>query len=176
MKTLPLFGLAAIGLLVLGSCSPVKYVTDYDNSVNLQQYQTYNFTPAADSIPLNQLTKRRLFNAISDELNGAGISWAAEPDIFVHVHLMLKGRTKTNVTYGSGETVSLGSGFSTTYMDLSEYSDGTLFFDVIDARRRQLVWTGKVTGNLTKKTPWTEKDIQNAVHRIFRKFPPKYRR
>jgi hypothetical protein len=159
--------------LLLGACSPVKYVVDYDETINFYRYETYNFTPAADSIPLNQLTKRRLFNALSAEMNAADIRWAAEPDVFIHVHMMLKGKTKTNVTYGHGETVSLGSGFTTTYMDLSEYSEGSVFFDIIDAKRKQLVWTGKVTGDLSNSAPWKEKDIQDAVKRVFRKFPPK---
>jgi len=160
-------------IMGLGSCSSEKYIVDYDNQVNFLRYETYNFTPAADSIPINQLQKRRLFNAISKEMNDDGIKWAAEPDIFVHVHMLMKGRTKTNVTYGQGQTVSLGSGFTTTYMDLSEYSEGTIFFDIIDADRKQLVWTGKVTGDIRESGSMDEKDIYRIVQKSFRKFPPK---
>ncbi|HEC42699.1 MAG TPA: DUF4136 domain-containing protein [Bacteroides sp.] len=164
--------LLIMATLFITSCGSPKYLVDYDESINFYRYETYNFTPAADSIPLNQLIKSRLFNAISTEMNGADISWAEEPDIFVHVHMMMKGRTKTNVTYGQGETVSLGSGFSTTYMDLSEYSEGSVFFDIIDAKRKQLVWTGKITGDIGE-ADWTSKNIQQVVHKVFRKFPPR---
>ena len=54
----------AIVVMGLVSCNSLKYVIDYDDRVNFDRYETYNFTPAADSIPLNQLNKRRLFNAI----------------------------------------------------------------------------------------------------------------
>ena len=172
MRIIFLFFVLLLALFGFDSCSPVKYVIDYDKQVNFYRYETYNFTPAADSIPLNQLQKRRLFNAISAEMNESGIRWAADPDIFVHVHMLMKGRTRTNVSYGQGETVSLGSGFTTTYMDLSEYSEGTLFFDIIDARRKQLVWTGKATGEI-KDADLNEKDIHLIVDKVFRKFPPK---
>ena len=159
--------------IALASCSSLKVTTDYDSSVNFNRYETYNFTPAADSIPVNQLSKKRLFNAISAEMNKNDIQWAAEPELFVHIHMMLSGRTKTNITYGHGETYSLGSGFSTTYMDMGEYSQGTVFFDVIDAKRKQLVWTGRVSDAIKDSSPMTEKEINKAVQKVFRNFPPK---
>ena len=165
--------IAVIPLIGLNSCSSTQYVIDYDDQVNFYRYETYNFTPSADSIPMNQLNKRRLFNAISAEMNQNDIQWTAEPDIFIHVHILMKGRTRTNVTYGHGETINLGSGFSNTYMDLSEYSEGSVFFDIIDAKRKQLVWTGRVTDDIKDADPWNEKEIQQVVHRVFRKFPPR---
>lgn len=172
MRITHLLFVLAIVVMGLVSCSSLKYIIDYDDQVNFFRYETYNFTPAADSIPMNQLNKRRLFNAISREMNENDIKWNAEPDIYVHVHMLMKGRTRTNVTYGQGETVSLGSGFTTTYMDMSEYSEGTLFFDIIDAKRKQLVWTAKATGDIKGSYSYSEKDIQQIVQKVFRKFPP----
>ena len=170
MKILPLyFAILAMGL---ASCSGLKVVQDHDSLIDFNSYQTYNFTPSADSIPINQLNKRRLFNAISAEMNESGIRWAADPDIYVHVHLIVKGKTKTNVSYGQGETYDLGSGFSTTYMDYSEFSEGSLFFDIIDTKRKQLVWSGKVTGDIKDPSILKEKDVYKIVKKAFKKFPP----
>ena len=177
LKNPKIMKIHTLSLVILGialaSCSSLKVTTDYDSSVNFNRYETYNFTPAADSIPINQLNKKRLFNAISAEMNGNDIQWAAEPDLFVHVHLMLKGRTKTNITYGQGDTYSLGSGFSTTYMDMGEYSQGTLFIDIIDDKRKQLVWSGRVSSAIKDSDPMQEKDINKIVQKVFRNFPPK---
>jgi len=171
MKILPVyFALLAMGL---ASCSGLKVVQDFDSSIDFNSYQTYNFTPSADSIPINQLNKRRLFNAISAEMNESGINWAADPDIYVHVHMLMKGKTKTNVSYGQGKTYDLGSGFSTTYMDLSEFSEGSLFFDIIDSKRNQLVWSGKVTSDIKGSNTRSEKDINKIVQKAFKKFPPR---
>jgi hypothetical protein len=157
----------------LASCSGLKVYQDHDSTINFNRYETYNFTPAADSIPINQMAKRRLFNAISEQMNENDISWAAEPDIFVHVHMMMKGRSKTNVSYGQGATYDLGSGYSTTYMDYSEFSEGSLFFDIIDAKRKQLVWSGKVTGDLKNANIPSEKDVDKIVKKAFKNFPPR---
>jgi hypothetical protein len=155
----------------LASCSGLKVVQDHDDTINFNRYQTYNFTPAADSIPINQVNKRSLFNAISAEMNGSDIRWAADPDLFVHVHMLMKGRT--NISYGQGETYSLGPGFSTTYMDYSEFSEGSLFFDVIDEKRKQLIWTSKVNGAIKSADTFSEKDINKIVKKAFRNFPPR---
>lgn len=157
----------------MASCSGLKVVQDHDSSVDFNRYETYNFTPAADSIPINQMAKRRLFNAISDKMNEQNIRWAADPDIYVHVHLLMKGRTKTNISLGQGETYNLGSGFSTTYMDLSEFSEGSLFFDIIDSKRKQLIWTSKVTGDIKDSNVLKEEDAYRIVQKAFKHFPPR---
>jgi hypothetical protein len=171
MKPIPIYLILILAGLV--SCSGLKVVQDHDDTINFNRYQTYNFTPAADSIPINQMSKRRLFNAISAKMNGSDISWAAEPDLYVHVHMLMKGRTKTNITYGQGQTYNMGSGFSTTYMDYSEFSEGSLFFDVIDANRNQLVWTSKISSAIKSDGIPTEKEINKIVEKVFRKFPPR---
>jgi len=164
------FAVLAMGL---ASCSGLKVVQDHDSSIDFNHYQTYNFTPSADSIPINQLNKRRLFNAISAKMNGNDIRWAADPDLYVHVHMLMKGRTKTNVSYGQGETYDLGSGFSTTYLDYSEFSEGSLFFDIIDTKRKQLVWTSKASGAIKSADIPSEKDINKIVQKAFKNFPPR---
>ena len=110
---------------------------------------------------------------ISAEMNGSNIHWAAEPDLYVHVHMLMKGNTKTNITYGQGATYQLGSGFSTTCMDYSEFSEGSLFFDIIDAKRNQLVWTSRVSGSIKSDDILSEKDINRIVKKAFRNFPPR---
>ena len=67
----------------------------------------------------------------------------------------------------------MGSGFSTTYMDYSEFSEGSLFFDVIDANRKQLVWTSKISSAIKSADTLTEKDINKIVEKAFKKFPPR---
>jgi hypothetical protein len=106
-------------------------------------------------------------------MNENNIRWAAEPDVYLHVHLMLKGRENDNVTLGHGETVNLGPGYTTTYMDKSQFSEGTLIFDLIDARRKNLAWTASATDKLKGNSPLSEMEINQIVDKAFKKFPPK---
>ena len=59
----------------------------------------------ADSIPVNQMIKKRLFDALSKEMNANNIRWSADPDLYLHIHLMMKGNKKANISYGHGETL-----------------------------------------------------------------------
>ncbi len=106
MKLLPVYiVILAIGL---ASCGGMKVVQDHDSSINFNRYQTYNFTPSADSIPINQMNKRRLFDAISAEMNNNDIRWAADPDLFVHVHMMMKGKDEKQYYLWSGGNLRHG--------------------------------------------------------------------
>lgn len=161
-----------IPLMVLaGSCAPVKYLVDYDTQTDFRTCRYYNFTPASDSIPLDQARKRELFNAISRVMNENHIRWDARPEIYVHIHMLPGGGTPARAIYLPGETVSLNSG-SSGYMDPGEYSEGSLFIAIIDIGRKQLVWTGIASGRTRDIHPLDEQDIQVIVQRLFRDFPP----
>lgn len=79
----------------------------------------------------------------------------------------------SSLNFNRYETYNLGSGFSTTYMDYSELSDGSLFFDIIDSKRKQLVWTSKVTGDIKDSDILREEDIYRLVKKAFKHFPPR---
>jgi hypothetical protein len=54
LRAISLKILLAVALAGILSCSSQSYVIDNENKVNFDRYKTNNFTPAADSIPLNQ--------------------------------------------------------------------------------------------------------------------------
>jgi hypothetical protein len=50
--------------------------------------------------------------------------------------------------------------------------EGTLFIDIIDANRKELVWQGLGTGALTQKMDKKEERIKEIVNEILAKYPP----
>jgi hypothetical protein len=57
-----------------------------------------------------------------------------------------------------------------TYVD--RYERGTLFIDLVDAERRQLVWEGRAVGRITKATREDPAGaLDNAVAEIFARIP-----
>ena len=56
--------------------------------------------------------------------------------------------------------------------DVDQYTQGTLNVDVVDARRKQMVWEGVAVGRVTSKT---RKNLAAAIDavmpEIFAKFP-----
>jgi hypothetical protein len=54
---------------------------------------------------------------------------------------------------------------------VSVYTEGTLFVDVIDARKNELVWHGQGNGIMVSNPKKREANINKFVQQIVAKFP-----
>jgi hypothetical protein len=167
-------------LIAAASCSSIKVSSDYDKSVQFASYKTYAFTAEARGIQLDDLNKNRLFNAIESELAAKGFT-KSESNADVWVDVQLKGEQKQTATatstggYGYGYRYGYGGGFSTTTINYDTYVDGTLFINMIDAKKQQLVWQGRGTKTIDPNANQKkrEENINYAVKQIFAQYPPK---
>ena len=170
-------------LITLASCSSIRVSSDFDKAAPFANYKTYAFTPEALSLPINDLNRNRLIAAIETELAAKGFTKADNPDVFID--MQLKGeevQTATATTtggypgygYGGGYRYGWGGGFSTTTIDYDTYVEGTLFIDMIDIQKKQLVWQGRGTKTLEPDASQKrrEENINYAVKQIFMKYPP----
>jgi hypothetical protein len=169
-------------LMIAASCSTIKVSSDYDKTAGFSAYKTYAFTEEALNIQLDDLNKNRLINAITTELAAKGFTKAeSNPDVLID--LKLKGEQKQTATatssggygaYGGGYRYGWGGGFSTTTINYDTYVDGTLFIDMIDASKKQLVWQGRGTKTIEPdaSSQKREDNINYAVKQIFTKYPP----
>jgi hypothetical protein len=174
-----LFFLACI-LVIAASCSSVKVSSDFDKTVGFASYKTYAFTPEALSIPLDDINRNRLLTAIETELAAKGFTKSENPDVLIDV--AIKGEQKQTATatstggygYGYGR-YGYGGGFSTTTINYDTYVDGTLFIDMVDASKKQLVWQGRGTKTIEPDASQKrrEENINYAVKQIFLQYPPK---
>jgi hypothetical protein len=167
------------------SCSTIKISSDFDRTAGFSGYKTYSFTQEALSLPINDLNRNRLLKAVEGELTAKGFTKSeSNPDILID--LQLKGEQKQTATatssggyggygYGYGYRYGWGGGFSTTTINYDTYVDGTLFVDMIDSKKNQLVWQGRGTATLDPDASEAkrEKNINYAVKQIFMKYPPK---
>ena len=175
-----LFCIATLGLLVM-SCSSVQVSSDFDREANFASYKTYAFTKEAQELPLNDINRKRLLDAISNELAAKGFSKSENPDAFVDIHIATQQKQSATATsnnpgyYGAGYRYGWGGGFSTTTINVENYTEGTLFVDLIDASKKQLVWQGRGVGTLDPdaSSQKREANINSAVKQIFTKYPPK---
>ena len=165
------------------SCSSIKFSSDFDSTANFASFKTYAFTDEALNIQLDDLNKTRLLNAISTELAAKGFTKAeTNPNVFIDV--VLKGEQKQTATattsgyggyYGAAYRYAYGGGFSITQINYDTYVDGTLFVDMIDASKNQLVWQGRGTKTINPDAnqKQREENINYAVKQIFMQYPPK---
>lgn len=172
-KTLPLLLIFLMGQ----SCVSVRVATDYDKNANFNSYKSFAFFKTGiDKAEISDLDKRRILRAIENELLAKGFTKSENPDILVSI--FTKSREKVNVYNNGGwGPYGYGWGWSPWYWGnhshVSRTTEGTLFVDLIDANKKELVWQGLgrgylSTGNMEKK----EERIKEFVAKIMEKYPP----
>lgn len=167
-------------VMALASCAPaITVTTDYDRNASFASYKTFKYTDEALNLQLDDLNKRRLFDALDQGLAGEGLTKTDnDPDLLVDVKLTLQQRKEatanTSGGYGAGYPYRWGGGFTTTTINVETYLDGTLIIDFIDLNKKQLVWQGRGVKTLdTDATPeQKEQRIKEAVAAILAKYPP----
>jgi len=175
MKKIFLF-LTAVSLLT--GCSGIKVSSDYDRDANFTAYKTYAFTKEASELPIDDINRRRIMDAVSTELTSKGFSKSDQPDVWIDLKLKAEQKqsaTSSSTPYGAGYGYRWGGGFSTTTINVENYVEGTLFVDMIDVSKKQLVWQGRATKTIDpdSKTKDREYAITQAVKQVFMQYPPK---
>ena len=55
---------------------------------------------------------------------------------------------------------------------VSSKTEGVLYIDLIDAKKKELIWQGQGTGYLTRNTERKEERIKEFANKILAQFPP----
>ncbi len=169
MKALRLLPLVAIMVLV-SSCSVVRVTSDYDQSINFNEYKTYAFyKPGIDKAEISDLDKRRVLKAIENEMAAKGFTKSENPTVLISIFAKANKRVdvyRNNFGFGGG----WGGGFGNT---VSERTEGILYIDLLDVDKKQLVWQGKGTATLRENdVNKREARIQEIVKEIMEVYPP----
>ncbi|WP_341221908.1 DUF4136 domain-containing protein [Polaribacter atrinae] len=164
---------------LLTSCNAIKVTTDYDNKVDFNQYKTFAFyKPGIDKAEISDIDKKRILRAIESELIAQGFSKSENPDMLVSI--FTKSREKVNVQQNNNFGYGYGWGWNPWMMggmnnniNVSQYTEGTLFVDFIDKKKKELVWQGIGTGALKlQNREKKESRIKEFVKEIISRFPP----
>lgn len=169
-------------LLLLGSCTSVRVLSDYDREVDFGTYKSYAFYKTGiDKAQISDLDKKRILKAIETEMNARGFVKTGNPDLLVSIFTKEKERVDVyNNAWGWGW--GWGWGYWNPYWgwpgfygsNVSTSTEGALYIDLIDARTKELVWQGRgvgtlnTTGNVAKK----EERIREFVSQILQQYPP----
>jgi len=176
MKLLkPLILLFAI---VLTSCSSVQVASDYDTKVDFNKYKTFAFYKTGiDKTTISDLDKKRILRAIENELVVKGFTKSENPDMLVSI--FTKSREKVNVNQNYNYGYGFGYGWNPwvygnmNNVNVSQYTEGSLFIDFIDKEKKELVWQGIGTAALkNQNVEKREERIQLIVKEIIAEYPP----
>ena len=175
MRSLKITSVLVLFVLVLASCSTVKVATDYDKDVNFNQYQSFAFfKPGIDKADISDLDKKRILRAIESEMLQKGFTKSDDPDLLVSIFT----KTKENINiYNNNYGYGYGWGWhpwywGAGYNTVNSTTEGTLYIDLIDAGKKELVWQGMGTAALAKDVDRKQERINEIVAEILEKYPP----
>jgi hypothetical protein len=173
-KTIQLLSLTL--LLVLGACSTVRVDADYDNKVDFSQYKTYAFQKSGiDRAEISDLDKKRILRAIDTQMEAKGYTKSETPDLLVNIFTKERERVDVN-QYSAGWGYGWGWGWNPYMWGGRNYvtttTEGTLYIDLIDAKKKELIWQGKGSGYLEQSREKKEERINEFVSKVLAQFPP----
>jgi len=181
------FVLLISAFAIAGCASGPNVMTDYDKTADFGAYETYNFVEGAgpDYGEYQSLFTRYVLEAVTIEMENRGYTKSDNPDLLVNFGAKLDDKIDVRTTpaapmaggyygyrrgaYGYGAWGGYGYGTET---QVSQYTEGTFNIDIIDNKRRQLVWEAVGIGRITdKKRENLEETIKNAVPVYFSGYP-----
>lgn len=173
IKLLPI----ALIAMVITSCSSVRVAADYDRQVDFSQYKTFAFFKSGiDKAEISDLDKKRILRAIEAELLAKGYTKSENPDMLISIFTKSTQRVDVyNNSWGFGAwgwgAPGWGWGWN-MQPNVSTRTQGVLFVDLIDAKKKELVWQGQGTGYLSSNMEKKEQRIKEFVAKIMEKYPP----
>lgn len=171
---------AVIIILFVSSCSSLKISHDYNTATDFSQYNTFAWarapkevigSPQAQLLADNPMLDKRIKNAVTEQLLKKGFKPDINtPDLLIVYHVGIKDKINvSNWGYGYGPYWGPGR------VDVYGYREGTLIIDLVDAKKKELVWRGIAQKALSEggSPESRERQLNEIIRHILAKFPPK---
>jgi Domain of unknown function (DUF4136) len=178
--------LLALTALLTACASGPDLRSDYDRSADFTQYRTFGFVDktGADGAGYSSLVSSHFKTAITREMQSRGyVLNQASPDLLVN--FSVSSRTQTDVQ-STPSAAPMGMGYygyrggmyapwpayGVNDVQTVHYKVGTANIDVVDAKRKQMVWEGVAEGRLKESSLQNPGPaIDSAVAQIFASYP-----
>lgn len=186
-QRLPAGRLAALILLLvaLAGCASGPLVrVDMDPGADLAQYRSYGFFDplSTDEAGYATLLSSRLVAAVERELQSRGyVHDAVNPQLLINFNVNIVEKTEVrsspSVTAGFGYygyrhgMYGAWSGYPYD-IETTNYRQGTLVIDVVDATRKTLLWQGIAEGRISRKAlDNPAAAVDSTVSQVMESFP-----
>jgi hypothetical protein len=187
-RSFKLLALVCAGaVLFLAGCAPsVKVRSDADPSVDISQYQTYDFFSqmGIEGENYSNLVGQHFRDAISTQMEARGFRKSETPQLLVNVSIAAEDKVRVNTYqdpylyggyYGRPGYGYMGSPWGypgSTRTTVSQYTEANVYIDLVDASAHKMVWQGVATFTLTDKMQeQLRESVQNTVNKVFAEFP-----
>lgn len=174
----------ALSATLMQACETEPTVrSQFDKTADFGAYRTFNFVSplATDKLGYATLVTQTLKSAVTQEMQNRGYQLSDNPDLLVDFSARLEQKQEIRSTPSAGPYGYYGyrSGLYSPWRSYSysqvytrNYKEGTINVDLIDAKKKQMVWEGVGIGEVSE-TKMEDRDqaITNAVGKIFAKYP-----
>lgn len=178
------WSLALVAALVLAACATGPRVrTDYDPSADFGRYQTWGFYKpiAMEESGYSTWISDRIKDNVRREMQARGYRYAeSDPDLLVNFQGIVREKTdvwtmpRTDYQYFYSYRRRAYFAVPVWYDEtqVSQYTEGTLTVDLVDADRNRMVWTGAAIGRVINRTPAQKAaEVDAAITGIFARYP-----
>lgn len=182
MKALKMLASGSMAALLAACASGPTVKSDYDRQADFSRYRTFGYMSplGTDKAGYSTLLTERLKDATRGQMEMRGYVYdAANPDLLVNFNGKLQQKTEVSQAPAPpmGPYYGYRSGFyggwpgygwnDTVY----QYTEGTLNIDLVDPRRKQLVWEGVAVGEVRDPEAATSpQSIEKEVAQVFSQY------
>jgi len=173
--------LALAGCATLGGGGP-RVQTDADPAANFDAYRTFSFHQplGTDQQGYTTLISQRLKTAAQRELEARGYRYVESGgDLLVNFGARIEDKQRVD-RVPAGPVIGGWYGYRTygawggyyERVNVQDYEEGTLTVDLVDARRKQLVWSATAVGKVNERTRQNlDAAVNGAMAAVFREYP-----
>lgn len=163
----------AAAVLLMGCASKPTIYTNADPAADMSQFKTFAFAPTLGTdrdSGTRSLLSKYLEDAITREMTQRGYSPVRQNsdllvNVFVNTNEKISSRSvPTSAGYYDYRRGYYGTwgGYGGYETQITQYTEGTLHLELVDAKRKQLVWEGIMVGRITDEV---RENLQTAVDR-----------
>ncbi len=184
MKPFTMLSTAGALLLAATFAQAADVRTDYDHSINFENYHTYSWGTVQTD---NPLYVDRIKSAVNQDLQAKG--WQMVPSggsATVFAIGSVKNEQELETTYnnfggGWGRGFGYrgfgggfgGGGFGEATTTTQQQPVGHLVLDIFDSSNHALLFRGMSDNDISKKSEKNVKNLDKDIDKMFKNFPPK---
>ena len=165
-------------LSTTASAQDIKY--NYLRGADFSRYKTYKWVRVPGVQYPNAILDEQIMQAIDTQLALKRLSKVEEnPDLYITYQVAVDQEKQWNSYSSGGDYWGWGGwggwgGMSTTTVTSRTINIGTLNCDIYDVSTKKQIWRGEASKTLGsgKDPEKVQKNIQKAVEKLFKKYPP----
>ena len=172
------FAIAAFAALAFAGCATMNVSSHIERGVDFGQFRTWDWGPA-DELPTgdprldnNPFFKDILAGAVEKQMALHHYERAASgtADLLVHYHANMSKTFEVN-----GVDMREGYCYDNCQPTVSEYEQGTIVLDIVDARTNRVVWRGWVQDNMDgviDDQSRLKAEVTKGITKVMKELPP----